>query len=592
MPFDPSKLRWWLDASFACNRPDLEKESKAYWDDQRPRKGDPEPDARSWYIKKLLPKELNYASAHHGMPDNLTCDTLVLLVGHSLEPLLQTISVLEPTQIILLLNCNYNGTPGKQYGKEFKQHIEKHLAPHLSHPLEPVRCELIAETPEAASRPDAVFHALCKHVLPQQAPDHCIVIDITGGKKSMDVGAFLFAAYANIPVVYMDFDTFVPQKRRPWGYTCRLGELKNPYDAFALRDWERVHRAYEHYHFREAIAAFVKLDAQLQASNELSFDLFSPEQKSAMKQLSELLEFYKAWQDGDYYKAHQLGEELKNRWPEFVTPDAVMHLGSHWPKIDPDATASDTVTVLIKQSGNYVTPQSPDRRRFFETNNLLIPYIRDECEKIRRLQGALKDQDSSDVAGSAEDYRSALLRAAGLYELLLKARWVKLWQSNLVTVCDQNSGRSVAPQDFYEAVLEYESAGTMRLALADANPKLYLKLTALGKHCKARPMRPRAPVMREETGSGIDGERLIVLRNQTIHLYLAIPQAVAQAAYDLVANSVADFVTQWAALDGQPIPPPGSVNALPWKEVCNQCGLNFLPLQYREFGVSTSCAHQ
>ena len=38
-----------------------------------------------------------------------------------------------------------------------------------------------------------------------------------------------------------------------YGYTCRIGKIADPYEAFRLRDWERVSQLYERYDFRDAV---------------------------------------------------------------------------------------------------------------------------------------------------------------------------------------------------------------------------------------------------------------------------------------------------------------------------------------------------
>jgi hypothetical protein len=99
-----------------------------------------------------------------------------------------------------------------------------------------------------ADSPEAVFQTLVD-VLHDETD---VVIDVTGGKKSMVSGAYLYAAYAGARISYVDFEEYDPKYRRPYGYSCKIGELANPYQEFALREWERVRNLYERYQFREA----------------------------------------------------------------------------------------------------------------------------------------------------------------------------------------------------------------------------------------------------------------------------------------------------------------------------------------------------
>lgn len=205
-----------------------------------------------WYIEKLLPQELKRAEKRDVLEDRL-CDTLALLVGYSPEPLLQAICAFQPQRVVLLLNEWYgsqddpNRQSGTSHGRDIKEWITDTdwLAPLLDQ-------SPTVDLYEVADRPDAVFQKLCECVLPDQRDGRSVIVDITGAKKSMDAGAFLFAAYADIPISYVDFDDYDEKERRPLGFTCRIGTLANPYDAFRLRDWERVRRLYNNYHFRAA----------------------------------------------------------------------------------------------------------------------------------------------------------------------------------------------------------------------------------------------------------------------------------------------------------------------------------------------------
>lgn len=163
------------------------------------------------YIVKLLPCEIRYAAAQYPELDSLKCDVLALLVGHSFEPLLQAISVFEPDRVLLLLNAMYGDERGQERGQRLRQFIEDKengLARWLGRSPTIELCA-IDSRPRSATQPEAVFRALCHYVLPHQRAGRNVVVDITGGKKSMDAGAFLFAAYAGIDIAYVDFDDYL-----------------------------------------------------------------------------------------------------------------------------------------------------------------------------------------------------------------------------------------------------------------------------------------------------------------------------------------------------------------------------------------------
>ena len=192
------------------------------------------------YINELLGRELHYAISQPDRFERLRgagkpVHTLALTVGESFEPLLQVICVLHPRRVVLILNQFYSGTPGYDHGRELQDLIEK-----LSHVCDLPQnmrpgvqdIELIELKNDS---PTQVFRALLDTMRKPEAqpPDgHVNVVDITGAKKSMVVGAFLYAAHSGLPITYVDFDEYDKDWGKPYGYTCRIGEIANPYEAF------------------------------------------------------------------------------------------------------------------------------------------------------------------------------------------------------------------------------------------------------------------------------------------------------------------------------------------------------------------------
>lgn len=558
--------RWWFQLTAPWRTDKLRQETLNYWHDQRPRPLDAEKTPQEWYIAQLLPQELHHAAQNHGLSADLHCDTLALLVGYSIEPLLQAVGVYEPAHVILLLHKQYGEETGEDRGKQIKTWLTNLLCPHLTRRPEEIQIKVISEDEASAGKPETVFRALCEHVLPHQRAGKRVVVDITGGKKSMDAGAFLFAAYADIPVSYVDAD-YEPDERRPWGFTCHIGELQNPYAAFRLRDWERVRRLYTNYHFR---AAGETLREVLQVMREPAF---VPEHIQGTQRLLEILDLYEAWDDGDYSGASQRLDQIRKWQPGFVAPDAIEALGPYWPEFrqvnDEGQVAKlderQIFELLVDTSELRSTPKTPAPGAFFESNTQLLPYVRDELVKIQRL----KDRN--------EDSRSALLRAAGLDELLLKARWSRLFLAGLLREGNEN-GRIIRDEAIYDALLAHDNVRFMRRNLRDGGLKVKVDGISYWVHTDPRARR----LARYDLNLALTGEQVADLRNQTIHQYIPIPQSVAEAAYRLAKANLDDFVAHWATLDGQPLPSVNCVTRMEWDDVCRLCGLDFLPLWQKE----------
>ncbi len=561
--------RWWMTQAPGLAVDELRRITGEYWTRQLPTPDATGAERIAWYIRTLLPEELYHADVVRQALTYPACHTLVLLVGHSPEPLLQTISVLQPRRVVLLLNQWYGSQPGQARGEELAGWIGQWLAPRL--PWAPV-----LEIHEAADRPDAVFQALNERVLEDRQAGKPVIVDITGAKKSMDAGAFLFAAYADLPISYVDFDDYDETYRRPYGFHCRIGTLTNPYDAFRLREWERVRRMVEGYHFRAAAETLAEIVAQ--------------EHNPAAKRLLEVVRFYEAWDDGDYARAGRLLDELQRELPGFTPPAAVQLLGGIWPSVSPTLAPQMAALQLLQQHTRLRTAPNS----IFDSDARLLAYAHDEAARIERLVGA------------SEDNRSALLRAAGLDELLLKARWLRLWQRGWVEIANGSGWRLGRPAALtttgqatalHRALIDHQGTDFMRWALQRAWPDAqqsgnrslpFLKIE-VGREPNRVTFRllpaPEAPTLSDYAhGAELTGETLTDLRNQAIHMYLGATQAIAQAAVKLARANLEDYQAYWAPLSGVRAAPPAAadIQCLSWDDLCRLCGLEHLPLTSKE----------
>jgi hypothetical protein len=200
-----------------------------------------------WYIENLLPLEMEFS----GQPQR-ECDTLTLLVGYSPDPLLQTIFVYQPRRIFLVLSESYGEYTGEEMADNYVEWIELMAEYGLfSGDVPSPEEDMVISRGKA--RPDWIFNQLRSALLPDQQAGQRIVVDITGAKKNMAAGAFLFAAYVGAQINYVDFDKYDDRSRRPYGYTCNIGPQPNPYETFGLRDWEQIQKLYSQFAFRQVL---------------------------------------------------------------------------------------------------------------------------------------------------------------------------------------------------------------------------------------------------------------------------------------------------------------------------------------------------
>ena len=514
-----------------------------------------------WYIDNLLPLEMTWVRAHSPEPAR-KCDTLALLVGYSLEPLLQTICFYQPKRIVLVLSDRY----GSKVGDVMGGHIEG-LVGRL------VEQKLLENKPaigpkdnqdyfrEVKPNPAHVFRLLLdelKSELPEQ-----VVVDVTGARKSMMAGAFFYAAFAGVAISYVEFDdtNYNLVLGRPEGYRSVIRRLPNPYTTFALREWGRVRHLYTHYDFRSAQEVLIQdvLPVMTQLAPDSDQSFFTQEQIQAVKQLIKVLEFYERWDRGDFRHAAAKPTCLLAE----QQPLAVRILANLLPDQLDRQNGERAADQLVSHLNQQILLDC-DNRSFLLKPQLLGIYAADEIARIGRL------------IRFHQDYRSALMRATGLYELLLHARILTLW---------------------YLGKLEYQTDGdsswrTLTMDSSDWQGKysLLVKLQGLEQYeelaynGESKPLKGTFTYVRWPNGNEWEiptsarlSPSIRELRHKTTHRAVPVPEAAAKLALKSVQASFTNYSDQWAIhlepdLDVPSYDAP-EYRTRPWSVICERCGL-------------------
>jgi hypothetical protein len=539
---------------------DLKKETLVYWD--RLKDENTYICLKDYVSKKLIPldnRSLLAAEIEHaekaGRLNKKPCTTLVLLLGFSLEPLLQLICVYKPRKIVLLMNRFYGGEEGHVYGRNFKEAVtwlkEAKLISAAPEFLSP------SDNPDdpgyvVDDDPAAIFKTLTEAVLDEEN----VVIDVTGGKKSMVTGAFLYAAYAGVPISYVDFDdkAYSTAHRRPYGYACKIGELSNPYQSFALREWEKVKESYKAYKFRDVLELLVGSDRKGgDGTIARALEEYLPGAVEGIKKMEEVIAFYEKWDGGDFNGAAEITGQVKDQVPEFKPPDAVSCLGGKW--------------CSVKPAGFKFTDSIND---FYDDSKHLRVYVFDELKRIERL------------ICHNQDYRSAFIRAGSLSEVVMLARLVKLVEKKEdkeALLKALHDGMTPRAKSVYKSLLK-DSGSTIEIGpkrnfssrenylYFTGAPEIEVKLTKkMNAWWKNSPRFFKAD----------DGwDSFLELRNQMVHKYFTVSREWAEDALRFVTANFEDFLGQKTASLTY------NAEAVSWQELCDLCGLaRFLPLKLR-----------
>ncbi len=524
---------------------DLERITKKYWHISENHDID---SSLKFYIcerqkrlgkKSLLGAELEYARHR---PDKaimaMPCQTLVLLVGYSLEPLLQSVCVYKPQKVLLVLN--EDGYPPMEEWHDFVYHAIEAID-HLH------REGLISRLPQfcgeqaphkpgypTKGEPAAVFKTLVDALHDETD----VVIDVTGGKKSMVTGAFIYAAFAGASISYVDFDRYYQKRRRPYGFSCKIGELSNPYQEFALREWERVRDLYKRYQFREARRLI--FDPILNTMEKVI-----PETSEPIQILGSFLYYYEKWDRGDYRGAQLDALVLEKKVGNFTQPSAITELGDKW--------------YTISGNGYANIPEG-----FYGDSQALQVYVYDELKRIRRL------------IDYNQDYRSAFLRAGGVNEILMLARVIQLVvdKKERGLLFDALEKRTPGIWDVFEALT---CTSKTELSIKKDMPFEGFRKKRDPNIIMPRPSPMTAWWKKTNLFNDDDGwRRFIDIRNELTHKYFSVPQEWAVEALKFAEANFEDYL-------GQPMSElPLSATTLSWSELCELCGIDrFLPHNLR-----------
>jgi hypothetical protein len=521
------------------------------------------------------------------------------MLGFSFEPLMQIIAAYRPQEVLLVINARYDVVEGEEfketrggafYERNFKHAFDllvRHNLLDRKPIIHPAPISTLEGVKDDDDEPVMVFRFLRRHLLPlMRGPDgrsRRAVVDITGAKKSMVAGAYLFAAFADVPVSYVDFDYYDTEKGRPYGFTCKIGEMQSPTRKFRLREWERVRELYRRYAFRGAAEL---LDEKILPAMQ---GYFEEDEIAAARKMVEVLGMYELWDNGDHSRAFEKATDIFGAGGEEMgllpTAIPVLGRGGYWPH-------GDDIGPLLGRLKEIEETGAGGHPILYLDMSRLTVYARDELDKIKRL------------IEENEDYRSALLRAVGLTEVLIRARLLVLLERGKVQVSNSTAPDSFVDWEAADEDIRRWRAAMQRRIITEVD--IYRKLlpalryrTDAGSRkaercatlvCIEGEEERTFHLRRKESDSPlIPSEALLrrenELRNKAIHTYLSLPFVIADKALEIARRSTDDFVENWAVMmyKGESgLPTKVCTKHMAWQKLCGACGVNFLPPREEE----------
>ncbi len=160
-----------------------------------------------------------------------------------------------------------------------------------------------------SSDPAEIFKVI-RDVIEQvknREPEKKIMVDITGGKKTMVSGAFSSTSlFDDVDIVYVDFGSYDPGDRKPVYCTEFMAKLQNPNKIYRYTDMERIKGLFDNYRYDIAIE---DIDRQLRAMGQYSEDYYGKE-IDELNKLKKWAEIYNYWDQYNYSEVSKSVEDV------------------------------------------------------------------------------------------------------------------------------------------------------------------------------------------------------------------------------------------------------------------------------------------
>lgn len=164
-------------------------------------------DAKQYYYGKLFDDVIARFKSKESDSFDKCVDTLFSVLGYSPEPIVIAAELLKPKHHIIIQDEMVSHVP------ENANVISKYLP----------GAEIVTLRKESFA---CIYDTLKEQML--LYPGRNYVINVTGGKKSMAASAGIFARDYNCNVIYIDYDDYDPDTRRPLPGSERMHIVYSP----------------------------------------------------------------------------------------------------------------------------------------------------------------------------------------------------------------------------------------------------------------------------------------------------------------------------------------------------------------------------
>lgn len=234
-------------------------------------------------------------------------DALITIVGFSPEPLMHTALALAPKKVYPVAteeSAEYYKVPLSPETRKpdgclqyFEAIIEHYKEPSQTITVEPIRRNVASiGSLDTFKRVKEIIQTVKK-----DDPDTKIALDITGGKKSADVAAFLVGAIEDdIDIFYVDFEEY--DEGGPKRGTEFLNKLDNPYKIYTVKEDHLIKNYWDKGNFSAIrVLANILIKESLTEDMVKRYELWDKRKK--YEEIRNAAACYEAWSRFDYQEA-------------------------------------------------------------------------------------------------------------------------------------------------------------------------------------------------------------------------------------------------------------------------------------------------
>ena len=230
----------------------------------------------------------------------------IYLIGFSEDPIILSLGFMRPRNIYFIyseeseemLELLIEGF--SYFDEEMRERVEKALQKGYKTKL------------RNSSDPAETFKTIKNVVqnIRSNGQDKKIMVDITGGKKTMVSGAFSSTSLLkDVDIIYVDFGSYNDIKRKPEYCTEFISKLQNPNNIYRYTDLERIKGLFNSHRYDVVSEDIAK---QLEVMDKYSTDYYD-EENVKLRELKKWADIYNNWDQYRYsvFSVHSNSEDIK-----------------------------------------------------------------------------------------------------------------------------------------------------------------------------------------------------------------------------------------------------------------------------------------